>query len=128
MKKEPTAKGRIKSETEQWRPLLVRQRVDGILLRRLERRIQRAGDSAGQGDQGSPRNPSPGHNHLQQRQFPVRVTARAARLNAIPSTMPPNASSTVSRSTTFTMYSFDAPIDFRMPISRVRSITAVYIA
>ena len=26
------------------------------------------------------------------------------------------------------MYIFDAPMDFRMPISRVRSMTAVYMA
>ncbi len=29
---------------------------------------------------------------------------------------------------TFTMYKFEAPMDFRIPISRVRSMTAVYIA
>ena len=46
----------------------------------------------------------------------------------IPAMIPTIASSNVSRSTTFTMYNFVAPRDFRIPISRVRSMTAVYIA
>ena len=34
----------------------------------------------------------------------------------------------VSRKMTFMMYSLSAPSDFRMPISRVRSMTAAYMA
>ena len=52
----------------------------------------------------------------------------ASKLMPMPNRIPTTASTAVSRSTTFTMYSLDAPMDFKMPISRVRSITAVYIA
>ena len=44
-----------------------------------------------------------------------------------PSRTPDTASTAVSRSTTLTMVSLEAPIDLRMPISRVRSSTEVYI-
>ena len=44
-----------------------------------------------------------------------------------PSDDPHDRQQHVSRSTTFTMYHFEAPSDFKIPISRVRSITAVYI-
>ncbi len=44
-----------------------------------------------------------------------------------PTTTPTIDSTAVSRSTTPTMVNFEAPIDLRMPISRVRSKTDVYI-
>ena len=57
----------------------------------------------------------------------IMIARRVTRLIMIPAIIPTTASSMVSRSTTLTMYHFDAPSDFRIPISRVRSITAVYI-
>src|ERR1039458_4812927 len=70
------------------------------------------------------------HSLLQKRSstgFSIIIKRRVTKLMMIPPTIPAIASSTVSRSTTLTMYHFDAPIDFKIPISRVRSITAVYI-
>jgi hypothetical protein len=41
---------------------------------------------------------------------------------------PTTAINRVSLTITFTMYHFEAPSDFKIPISHVRSLTAVYIA
>src|SRR5579862_12553 len=60
--------------------------------------------------------------------FSNMIMRRVTRLIMTPAAIPITPSSMVSRRTTFTMYHLEAPIDFRMPISRVRSITAVYIA
>src|SRR5580704_9792977 len=48
-------------------------------------------------------------------------------VDTIPTRTPATASTAVSRRMTPTIVAFDAPIDFRIPISRVRSSTAVYI-
>jgi hypothetical protein len=49
------------------------------------------------------------------------------KVPATPRITPAAAIVAVSRRITSTMVSFEAPIDLRMPISRVRSSTAVYI-
>ena len=58
----------------------------------------------------------------------ARRPARAVQLKVIPTATPASAKSTVSRSTASTIYSFEAPMDFKIPISRVRSHTAAYMA
>jgi hypothetical protein len=59
----------------------------------------------------------------------LRATiACASKLANTPTMIPPTASRAVSRRTTFTIYNREAPMDYRLPISRVRSMTAVYIA
>src|SRR5260370_39824002 len=58
---------RIKSEAREPAPsLFVRQRVDRVLLRRLERRTQRPRNRAGDRTQGRAHDPTARHHHLQQ--------------------------------------------------------------
>src|SRR5215472_2334416 len=55
------------------------------------------------------------------------ITRAAIMLITMPTIIPAKASTRVSRRMARTMYNLDAPSDFKMPISRVRSITAVYM-
>src|ERR1039457_1727 len=55
------------------------------------------------------------------------MSARAAKLSPIPTTVPPNPRTTASARMIFRMNQRDAPSAFRIPISRVRCRTAMYI-